>query len=462
MDAIATIAVFDIGKTNKKLLLFDEQYHIVYEESTRLQETTDEDGFPCEDINALTAWVKTRFTSLVADQRFDIRAVNFSGYGASLVYIDEEGNPLLPLYNYLKPYPENLSEKFYGDYGGRSLVCRQTASPALGSLNSGLQLYRLKYERPDVFNNIKYALHLPQYLSYILSGSCHSELTSIGCHTHLWDFEKNRYHHWVINEGLAEKFPGIRSAADVAGNYDGRIKVGMGLHDSSSALIPYISSFSGPFVLLSTGTWCISLNPFNHDPLTDDELQQDCLCFLSFQGMQVKASRLFAGYEHEQEVKRIAEHFKKPVEHFAGLKYSKPVMAGLKNAAVMNSKNDKNNFGDRDLQSFGTYREAYHQLMSDIVTRQRSSTNLVLGNVKRIFVDGGFSRNQIFMHLLSEAFPGMEVYAASVSQASALGAALVMHDHWNEKTKPSDLIEMTLYMEEGPASTGHPSMENQI
>lgn len=442
MDGLSTIAVFDIGKTNKKLLLFDEQYHIVYEESTRLQETSDEDEFPCEDINALTTWVREKFKSLTQDPRFDIKAVNFSGYGASLVYLDEEGKLMLPLYNYLKPYPEGLTEKFYIDYGGKELVCRQTASPALGSLNSGMQLYRIKYERPDIFNKIKYALHLPQYLSYILSGSCHAELTSIGCHTHLWDFEKNQYHHWVINEGLAEKFPGIRNAADVSGIYEGNIKVGMGLHDSSSALIPYISSFSEPFVLLSTGTWSISLNPFNHEPLTDDELRHDCLCFLSFQGRQVKASRLFAGYEHEKEVKRIAEHFKKPVEHFDSLKFNRSVMTGFKKTAVMN-----NNFAARDLDSFGSYQEAYHQLIADIVARQTNSTKLVLGRVKRIFVDGGFSRNEVFMYLLSAAFPDMEVYAASVSQASALGAALVMHEQWNEKSKPSNLIEMKLYAE---------------
>jgi sugar (pentulose or hexulose) kinase len=455
METVATIAVFDIGKTNKKLLLFDEQYHIVYEESTRLLETTDDDGFPCEDINALTGWVREKFESLTHDPRFDIKAVNFSGYGASLVYLDEEGKLMLPLYNYLKPFPEGLTEKLYSDYGGQALVCRQTASPALGSLNSGLQLYRIKYEQPDIFNKIKYAIHLPQYFSFILSGSLHAELTSIGCHTHLWDFENSRYHHWVIDEGLDQKFPAIGNADDVAGKYKGNIKVGVGLHDSSSALIPYIRSFSEPFVLLSTGTWCISLNPFNHDPLTDDELQHDCLCFLSFLGRQVKASRLFAGYEHEQEVKRIAEYFNKPVEHYTALKYRKSLMAGLKNPMGKNNEQDINDFAARDLQSFGSYREAYHQLMADIVDQQQDSTNLVLGNVKRIFVDGGFSRNQVFMHLLSEAFPGIEVYAASVSQASALGAALVMHEHWNEKARPSDLIEMKLYAEASRPFTNH-------
>jgi L-fuculokinase len=49
------------------------------------------------------------------------------------------------------------------------------------------------------------------------------------------------------------------------------------------------------------------------------------------------------------------------------------------------------------------------------------------------------------MYLLAESFPGMEVYAASVPQASALGAALAIHSHWNKLSLPADLIELKLY-----------------
>ena len=30
----------------------------------------------------------------------------------------EDGKPVAPLYNYLKPYPDELSQKFYSKYGG--------------------------------------------------------------------------------------------------------------------------------------------------------------------------------------------------------------------------------------------------------------------------------------------------------------------------------------------------------
>ena len=45
MKSVPVILIFDVGKTNKKLLLFDEQYKVVFEESKQFTETTDEDGF---------------------------------------------------------------------------------------------------------------------------------------------------------------------------------------------------------------------------------------------------------------------------------------------------------------------------------------------------------------------------------------------------------------------------------
>jgi L-fuculokinase len=86
-------------------------------------------------------------------------------------------------------------------------------------------------------------------------------------------------------------------------------------------------------------------------------------------------------------------------------------------------------------------------LIADIMRQQVRSTNLVLKGVrvKRIFVDGGLSKNLIYMYLLAEAFPKIEVYAASVPQASALGAALAMHQHWNTKQVPSHIVDLKLY-----------------
>lgn len=455
MNKLPVIAIFDVGKTNKKLLLFDELYNVVFETSAQLEETSDEDGFACEDIHALSGWIKSAFETVTKDERFAVKAVNFSGYGASFIYIDKNGNIAAPLYNYLKPYNSQLQKEFYKKYGGESAFAKQTASPVLGNLNSGMQLYRLKYEKPELFNNIAFALHLPQYLSYILTGKTATDITSIGCHTNLWNFQSNTYHNWLSQENIGKKLAEIKPCKETFPfTFNGKQYIaGIGLHDSSAALIPYLASVNEPFVLLSTGTWSISLNPFNHTQLSDYELHHDCLCYLTYEDKPVKASRLFAGYEHEQQTKRLATHFNKDLNYYKTVVFDKIIFKILQ---PLNKRQDKADekvmiqqsiFASRDLNVFSSYEIAYHQLIADIMQQQVRSTKLVLNatNVKNIFVDGGFSRNKIFMCLLAKAFPSIKVYAASVAQASALGAALAIHKQWNKNTVPVNLIKLELY-----------------
>ncbi|HXR85089.1 MAG TPA: FGGY family carbohydrate kinase [Hanamia sp.] len=456
------IAIFDVGKTNKKLFLFDENYKIVFERSARFFETTDEDGFPCENLESLKSSVFDSLHEVSRLKDFQIKAVNFCSYGASFVYLNDQLQTCAPLYNYLKAYPENLKKQFYDTYGGEEEFSFRTASPVLGSLNSGMQLYRMKYESPHLFKQVKYALHLPQYLSFLVSSHLCSDITSIGCHTNLWDFQKNEYHDWVKKEGVFEKLSPIFPCdkvvpATLAGcNY----LVGIGLHDSSAALIPYLVNFHEPFILLSTGTWCISLNPFNHLPLTKEELESDCLCFMTYKGMPVKASRLFAGNEHEEQVKRISKHFNQSITRYWMMEFNPEIIAKLQKRNKQgnfqgNEISLKNPvFAERKLDDFKNDKEAYHQLMLDIMNQQYLSTQLVLKgtSVKRIFVDGGFSKNSIYMNLLASAFPDMEIFAASMPQATAMGAALAIHSSWNERPVPNDIIELKYF-----SNTGYPA-----
>lgn len=226
------------------------------------------------------------------------------------------------------------------------------------------------------------------------------------------------------------------------------MQAGIGLHDSSSALIPYLLSFPHPFVLISTGTWCISLHPFNHTELTAAELKKDCLCYLSWQGSPVKASRLFAGQYHEDQVKRIAAHFQQPVHRYSSITVDKNILRLLLNVsneeATGKSPAEMLNFHERELHQFENDIIAYHQLMITIAAAQAASTTLVLNGapVKHIYVDGGFSRNELYMYLLSTHFPDLEIYAANMAQATAIGAALAIHETWNSQSLPEHLISL--------------------
>ncbi|MEN9612373.1 MAG: Rhamnulokinase [Bacteroidota bacterium] len=428
------VLIFDIGKTNKKAFIFDENYQIVWEKSVHLPETTDEDGDTCEDIALLSAWLTDTWAEI--QPQYAVKAINFSTYGASLVYLDENGKPLTPLYNYLKPYPKVLTDKFYEQYGGKQHFAVVSASPVLESLNSGMQLYRLKELQKTVFEQIKYVLHLPQYVSSLFSQKYYADLTSIGCHTNFWDFTTQTYHDWVENEGILSKLPPIQPAQTA--KIENGIAIGIGLHDSSAALIPYLLQFKEPFLLLSTGTWNIALNPFNDNPLTYKELEQDCLCYLTYEGQPVKASRLFAGHEHETQIHRLATHFKVNLDAYKTVNYNPSMIAALR------LKSLKIN----ELSQFENYEMAYHQLMLEIMNQQIKSIHLILNSkskVQRIFVDGGFAKNELFMSLLAAAFPNLAIFAAEIAQASALGAASILHKDWNSKPNVYPKINLKKY-----------------
>lgn len=452
MKPVPVIAIFDIGKTNKKFFLLNEYYKIVLERTVVFEETQDDDGDPCEDVAKLKSWVEEVLGEILALKKFEVKAINFSTYGASFVHIDQNGEVTAPLCNYLKEFPQELKDEFYAKHGGEDLIASQTASPVLGNLNSGMQLYRIKHRKPELYNRIQYSLHLPQYLNYLVTKTFNTDITSVGCHTQLWDFDKNDYHQWVYTEGidsiLAPMFPSDKTMPVTINGEE--LAVGVGLHDSSAALIPYLANFAEPFVLISTGTWCISLNPFNTNTLTTEELHQDCLCYMEYHGKPVKASRLFAGNEHEQQTKRIAAHFGKPNDQYKKVKYD-PDLVPQDHSSETGGRAEQmlkqSAFVDRDLSQFKTYEEAYHGLIADIMQQQTVSTGLAIQDtqVKRIFVDGGFSKNPIYMNLLAKAFPNFEVYAASVAQATAIGAALSIHKYWNHKPIPADMIELKYY-----------------
>lgn len=431
-------AVFDIGKTNKKLLVFDRDFSVLLAETIRPEPVTDEDGDPCEDMESLTAWMKEQFRCLSKIDTLHVGALNISAYGASLVHLDENGKPVTPLYDYLKPAPAELEERFYSLFGGREEFALQTSSPPMGMLNSGFQLWRLREQKPDLFSLVRRTLHFPQYLSRLFTGRDVSEMTGIGCHTGMWDFERGDYHPWLGKEGLTDLLAPIATRpAPVRIVTGGKpCRVGAGIHDSSAALYPWMRHLSEPFLLLSTGSWSVCMNPFNRDPLTPEELSRDCLCYLTPDGAPVKSSRLFLGGEYDHQIDRLRNHF--PQRRGSFPKPEAKLFAELASAggptrrlqperARQSGPWPGRGSGNWQVERFASFREAYHQLLLDLVSLQGDAIELAEGGrpVSRIVVTGGFASNDGFLRLLASRFPDREVVAAELSEASALGAAMM-------------------------------------
>ena len=47
-------------------------------------------------------------------------------------------------------------------------------------------------------------------------------------------------------------------------------------------------------------------------------------------------------------------------------------------------------------------------------------------NIENIYITGGFSKNRLFLKLISDAYPAKNVYRSEIFNATALGAALIV------------------------------------
>jgi sugar (pentulose or hexulose) kinase len=214
------------------------------------------------------------------------------------------------------------------------------------------------------------------------------------------------------------------------------VQLGVGVHDSSAALMPYLATQQNPFLLLSTGTWNICFNPFSETPLSGQELISDCLCYLTFEGEPVKASRIFLGHEHEVQVQLLSKHFHQVEDYYKFIRFdaetfdrlTSPDAAhrpfypiGMEGTGPLPQKSDY----ETELERFSTMDEAYHQLIRYLVKWQLLSIDLVdpTGAVKDLIVVGGFTRNNVFLEILKRTMVNRNVLISDHPRASALGAA---------------------------------------
>lgn len=436
------IAIFDIGKTNKKVFLFDSNLNPVYQLEKNFSEITDESGFPCDDIKMISNWMIETLKSFTNSSKFNIKAVNFSTYGASLIYLDKGGKTLTPIYNYLKPMPEGIAESIYNKYDGVSEFSRRTASPALGFLNSGLQALWLKRTNPEVFNKVRSILHFPQFCSFLFTGKIVSEYTSIGCHTAMWDYDNLNYHPWLQDEGIYLPKPLSNTRTFRPKNREFSFKVGIGIHDSSASLAPYLIKSTEKFILISTGTWCINMNPFNHEPLTREQLENDCLSYLSINQTPVKSSRIFLGHIHDVNLELMVVHFGVKRNYYTQVKFNEKLSHKLAESKICFFKNGLNeDYIDRDidLTKFDSFDDAYQRLIMDLTVLCEKSINLIIAkddSIQNMYISGGFSKNEMFIRCLAARFKGKQIITSDFSNSSALGAALVVYKEFGFKDPP--------------------------
>lgn len=257
MTIDATV-VLDIGKTNAKLTLLDAAGAILAEQ--RCPNSIIQTGlYPHHDTERLWDWLRTTVAAFSRLAR--ISAIVPVTHGATAALVDDDGL-VLPILDYESTLPQSLAAEYeklrpaFGDSLSPQLPC---------GLNLGLQLYWLAKTYPQQFARARHILTYPQYWAWRLCGVAASEVTSLGCHTDLWQPQQGTYSSLVHRMEWTHLFPPLQAAWTALGPVRANpalpdCQVLCGIHDSNASLLRYLEADANeqPRTVLSTGTWAIA------------------------------------------------------------------------------------------------------------------------------------------------------------------------------------------------------------
>lgn len=296
MSALDATLVLDIGKTNVKLSLIDAAGATLAEQR-RANTIVAGEKYPQHDTEGIWDWMLATMGAFASIAR--VGAIVPVTHGATAALVDQHGL-VLPVLDYESKLPEQCNDA----YTQVRPPFLQTCSPDLpAGLNLGRQLAWLASAYPDDFARTHHILMYPQYWAWRLSGVAASEVTSLGCHTDLWQPKAQRYSALPATMGWQDLFPPLRTAGAVLGpllpalaaqtGLPADCKVLCGIHDSNASLVRYLGGRVG--TVLSSGTWLIAAS-FG-TPLDALDEAADMLANTNALGQPVACMRFMGGRE---------------------------------------------------------------------------------------------------------------------------------------------------------------------
>ncbi len=404
------IAVFDLGKTNSKLFVFSSEGKIVAESRTR-PVWREEGGLRVLDDAHLLSWMETQLEQVV--EAHGVSGVTISGHGCTFALL-RDGELAAPVLDYEQEPPADVAARIDAlipDFG-------ETFSPKLPlGFNYGRHILWLEERDPEMVHNTDTILAYPQFWSWRLSGRAVSEVSYLGCHSHLWAPLKDDYSSLVDRRGWRAKMPPMARAGAAIGNW--RTKAGRnvavhnGVHDSNSALYYYRSVGLTDFTLVSTGTWVII---FNSDcPLDALDRERDMLANVTVDHQPAATIRFMGGREYEiasggwsrpVPVEALVSVIAKGIYALPSFAAGGP-MSGSQGGFVGPTPTDEERAAAALL---------YVTLMTDL------SLDLIRSG-NDIVIDGGLVKTGLYAGLLAALRPGQKVLTSANAEGSAFGAA---------------------------------------
>jgi len=448
------VAVFDVGKTNKKLLIYDSNLTLLESSSEQFDAVESGDVF-VETTDETFAWLQGALSK--ATGKHDIGCISIAAHGAACACLDESGGPVFPVLSYTTDPGDEFHQEFYREFADPRALQRLTFTPDMPGLGSLAKvLYYIKTRHPDKFGDIRTILPLPQYYSYLMTGVAGVENTYLANHTYLWDFEKNDWSDVARGLGVAGLFPApVKRPWDVLGTISPEfakktglasdVIVSLGIHDSNASLLPYLITTRDDFVLNSTGSVCVAMHPTDRVGLADDELGKMVFYNQNAYGNPVKIAFFLGGMEFDAYMGLITQA--------AGQKD----FPGIDEAQVEKVLADRSLFilpsmvsigmfpesparvveGDRVYpfgnlftgevpEFFSDFNTAYTVLSVGLALQTKAALDRVgLRDGMPLFVEGGFRSNEVYTAVLSALYPASNLSLTNMEEATAFGTALV-------------------------------------
>src|SRR4051794_34748115 len=257
----ARIAVLDVGKTNLKLLVANEDGWPLERHST--PNIANSSGpYLAYDLVGLERW----FLDALAEvsQRHGISAVIATAHGCGAVLVDEEHNPVLPMMDYDAVSPPVIDQAYARIAPAYyEVFCGLGA----GAMRLAKQLLWQESEFPTEFARAKAYLTTAQYIAARLGGALASEISQLAAQTHVWDLRGHRPSSVMRKRGWAHLLPRLAAAGTSLGTVSEAIskRTGLapipeilcGLHESNADLFRIKAAGIIDAPIPAPGTWMI-------------------------------------------------------------------------------------------------------------------------------------------------------------------------------------------------------------
>ena len=428
------VAVFDIGKTNMKVVVFDAAGKVAAERGHPNASIPPDARWPYGRLQTEGAWAFLIGALKELGAQFPIEAISISAHGAAGVLVGDT-DAAAPAVD----YEFDIDGDVAAEYDKLRPPFEETLSPNLPrGLNLGRQVFYLQRQFPAEFAAARAFLAYPQYWSWRLSGVPATEFTSIGSHTDLWRPIEGGLSSMVDKLGWRRLFPPMRKAWDTLGALKPEVAAATGLapnvrvvcgaHDSNAALAPHLMSRREPFTVISTGTWVIIMAVGGKGRL---DPKADMLANVDVRGSRVPTARFMGGREFavlagetpadadEADVAGVIASGALALPAFSD---QGGPFAGRKGAIV------------GEAPATAKARAGLATLYAALMTAHLLQRLEAPGD---LIVEGGFTRSPAFAAVLARLMAPRPVVIAPMSAGAAAGAAMLAH--WGEPHEPPRL-----------------------